>query len=378
MSARGFTLVELLIASVLTLLVVAAAVAMASSARQAFVVEPAALDTVRRVREGTAVLGAALAGAGGGSAVGDGVWSFGASVPIVRPLTALTGAPSSRFTALWTLRAIEGGRGRLAAPQPGPAGSLTLDRAASACPLTTAVCGFDVGDIAAVFDGRGHYDVFQIGEVSDVLGRITPGAPLGYAYGSGAWVLAVRADRFGLLRQNDGSQALTRITWSGAREPMVDGVVDLEFRVWGRAPAPEIRDAATGPGVAQYGLPPPGPLDPDPDNVFTAGAHCMVARTGAAPVSRLVSYEPEADGLVRFEPGDFADGPWCPYDGSAGAYDADFHRISRVDIRLRVEVQSAEFRGPAGRLFTRAGTASRNAPKWVLDRTLVTSVALGR
>ena len=96
------------------------------------------------------------------------------------------------------------------------------------------------------------------------------------------------------------------------------------------------------------------------------------------PLSRLVSYEPEADGLVRFEPGDFSDGPWCPYDGSPGAYDADLHRLSRIDIRLRVEVQAAEFRGPAGRLFTRGGTAARKAPRWVLDRTLVTSVALGR
>ena len=93
MSPRGFTLVELLVASLLTLLVVAAAVAMASSARQAFVVEPAALDTVRRVREGTDALAAALAGAGGGPVVGDGVSSFAANVPIVRPLTALTGAP---------------------------------------------------------------------------------------------------------------------------------------------------------------------------------------------------------------------------------------------------------------------------------------------
>ena len=304
--------------------------------------------------------------------------SFAANVPIVRPLTALTGAPGARFTALWALRAIEGGLGRLAAPQPGPAGSLTLDRVASPCPLTTAVCGFDVGDIAAVFDGRGHYDVFQIGDVSDALGRITPGAPLGYAYGTGAWVLAVRADRFGLLRQSDGSQALTRITLVGRARADGGRRRRPGVRRVGQGAAPEIRDAATGPGVAQYGLPPPGPLEPDPDNVFTAGAHCMIARAGPAPVSRLVSYEPEADGLVRFEPGDFADGPWCPYDGSPGAYDADLHRISRVDIRLRVEVQSAEFRGPAGRLFTRGGTAARNAPKWVLDRTLVTSVALGR
>jgi len=378
MNARGFTLVELLVASLLTLLVVAAAVAMAASARQSFVVEPATLDTVRRLREGTEALAGALTGAGGGHAVGDGVSSLASSVPLVRPMMSLAGAPGGRFTALWVLRAIDGGLGRVALPQPGPAGSLTLDRAGSPCPLTTATCGFDVGDVAVVFDARGHFDVFQVANASDVLGRITPAAPLSYAYGAGAWVLTVRADRFGLVRQADGSHSLTRITWAGAREPMVDGVVDVEIGAWGRALAPEVRDAATGPGLAQYGLHPPEPREPDPDRVFPDGTHCMVARTGAVPSSRLGSYEPGAEGLVPLEPVDLSDGPWCPSAGSPGAWDADLFRLSRIDVRLRVEVQSAEFRGPAGRLFTRGGTASRNAPSWVLDRTLVVSVAIDR
>ena len=92
MNVRGFTLVELLIASTLTLLVVAASLAMAASARQSFAVEPAALDTVRRLREGTEALAGALAGAGGGHTAGDGVSSLASSVPLVRPLTSLTGA----------------------------------------------------------------------------------------------------------------------------------------------------------------------------------------------------------------------------------------------------------------------------------------------
>jgi prepilin-type N-terminal cleavage/methylation domain-containing protein len=378
MSARGFTLVELLVASVLTLLLLASSLAMAAAARHAFAVEPAALDTVRRLREGTEGLAGALMAAGGGHTAGDGVSSLASNVPLVRPLTSLTGATGVRFTALWVLRAIDGGLGRLASPQPGPGGSLTLDRAASPCALTTAVCGFDVGDVAVVFDERGHFDVLEVAAVSELLSRITPTTPLSYAYGVGAWVLAVRVDRFGLVRQVDGSQTLTRITWAGAREPMVDGVVDLEVRAWGKGAPPEVRDAALGPGLAQYGLHPPEPLQPDPDNVFPDGTHCMVARTGAVPSSRLASYEPDAEGLVSFGPAELSDGPWCPYDGWSGAFDADLFRLSRIDVRVRVEVQSAEFRGPAGRLFTRGGTASRNAPKWVLDRTLETSVALGR
>jgi len=378
MRTRGFTLVELLIASTLTMLILGSAVAMAAAARRALDVEPAALDTVRRMREGVTTLAGVLAAAGGGAGVSDPAVSLGASVPLVRPLTTLTGAPGPRFTALSVLRAASGGVGKVIQPQPGPAGSLTLNRPGSGCALTPVVCGFDVGDAVVIFDSRGHADVFEIGAVSDELARITPRQPLSYAYTTGASVMAVRLDRFGLLPQADGSQVLTRITFAGAREPMVDGVVDLAFHVWGRASAPQVRDAATGPGLAQYGLHPLEPFETDPEDVFPAGVHCMIARTATAPVSRLATYASDPDGLARLEPSHFSDGPWCAFDGAPGAYDADLFRLQRVDIHLRVEVQSAEFRGPAGRLFTRGGTADRNAPRWIPDRTLVASVALGR
>jgi hypothetical protein len=378
MSARGFTLVELLIASTLTVLVLASALTMAAAARRALDVEPAALDTVRRMREGVAALSGVLAGAGAGPGIGDPSLALGSSVPLVRPLTSLTGAAGPVFTALWVLRGTAGGAGRVAQPQPGPGGSLTLDRAGSGCARTPVVCGFDVEDVAVIFDSRGHSDVFEIAAVSEGLGRIPPRQPLAYTYTTGASVMAARADRFGLMPQADGSQALTRITFAGAREPMVDGVVELVFQTWGRAAAPDVRDAVSGPGLAQYGLHPLPPLDADPDGVFPDGVHCMTARTGAAPVSRLASHPPGADGLTQFAPEDFSDGPWCAFDGAPGAYDADLFRLQRVDIRLRVEVQSAEFRGPAGRLFTRGGTATRNTPRWVLDRAVVASVALGR
>jgi hypothetical protein len=189
--------------------------------------------------------------------------------------------------------------------------------------------------------------------------------------------VAVRADRFGLVRQPDGSQTLTRVTWAGAREPMVDGVVDLELRAWGRADVPGLRDAPEGPGLAGSGLHPPAADEADADGVYPDGEHCMTLRSGGLPRSRLEPRAGAADGLVEFVPADFTDGPWCPRDGWPGAIDADLFRVQRIDLRLRVEVQSAEFRGPAGRLFSRGGAASARAPRWVLDRTTHLSVAVG-
>jgi hypothetical protein len=378
MNARGFTVVELLVASLLGMLVMAAALTMAASARRSFAVEPAALDAVRRLRESVDVLTGALHGTGRGATIGDGVLSLTSAVPLVRPLAALDLGPGHRFNAIWILHTVDGGAGRLAAAQSGAAGSLTLDRVESPCPATGAVCGFNAGDVAVVFDARGHWDVFRVGAVSESLGRITPDAALSYAYRAGSWVAAARADQFGLVGQPDGSQTLTRITTAGAREPMVDGVVDLEIQVWGRADAPQVRDAASGLGLAQYGLHPPAPGAADPEAIFADGEHCMVGRRSLVPFSRLEDHVAGESSLVPIGLSDLSDGPWCPYEGSPGAYDADLFRLRRIDLKLRVEVQSAEFRGPAGLLFARGGTAERNAPRWVHDRTLLASVALGR
>ena len=347
---------------------------MAAAARWSLAVEPAVLDTVGRAREGVSAIADAIAGAGGGASVGDGIQALGTSVPVVQPLTTLDEGPGFRFTALWVLRAVPGAVGRLAVGQGSPAESLTLDLTAP-CPLSTPVCGFGVDDVAVVFDDRGHFDVFEVAAVFDALARIVPRAALTQAYDAGAWVITARADRFGLVRQADGSQTLTRVTWAGASEPIVDGVVDLDIVAWGRADVPALRDADVGPGLASYGLAPPAFDAPDREGVFPDGEHCTVGRTAGMPWSRLSALPSGADGLARLTPLDVSDGPWCPREGAASAFDADLLRVRRIDVLLRVEVRSAEFRGPAGRLFTRGGTAVRNAPRWIGERTIAFSVA---
>lgn len=371
MSARGFTLVELLVASVVSLVVLAAAVALAGAAQRVFVVEPAAIDTARRLHAATDALTQALGGAGGDQAVSEGLAALASGVPTVWPLFDLAGASGPTFHAVRVVRGLRRGVGRLAVDQPSPSESLTL--ASAPCPQDADLCGFAPDDVVAVFDGRGAFDLVELAAVAPALMRLTPRTALARAYPAGSWVVAVRVDRFGLVAQPDGSHTLTRVTSAGAREPMVDGIVSLAFRVWGHGAPPRLLDRTSGRGVSQYGPMPPAAAEADPAGVFAVGEHCLAARDVTGPYSLLAALGP--DPLHELVPAMLDDGPWCPQAWAPDAYDADLFRVRRVDIHLRVGALADEVRGAAGLRFARGGTATDPA-KWVIDRSLVTSVAV--
>jgi prepilin-type N-terminal cleavage/methylation domain-containing protein len=371
-STRGFTLVELLVASVISLFITGTALMIAGAARTALTVEPAALDTVRRLREAVDVVAAAIGSAGGERGIGADSGTIASAFPAVRLASTAAGS----FGELAVIRAVDGGRGRLSVDQPGPGGSLTLEPTAGLCPRTRAVCGFDVGDPVAVADGRGHFDVFIVGAVSEPLGRITPRAPLAHAYRAGAWVAAVRSERFELQRQIGGGQTLIRVTAAGAREPLVDAVTRLEFDAWGEAAPPQVLDGGSSIGFARYGLAPVPADEVDAEGIFADGSHCMAARADGLLASTMAPLPADPDGLARLSPADLDDGPWCPHEDDVNRFDADWFRVRRVDVRVWVEALAAEFRGPAGALFSRGGTGAHDAPRWIRDRGLSVSVAV--
>jgi hypothetical protein len=375
MSERGFTLAELLVATLIALFVSAGALVLAGAARVALTVEPASADTVRRLREGADVIAAAVAAAGGERGIGDDTSPLSAFVPTVR----MAGdAGAGAFAELLIVRGVQGGRGRLATDQPGPAGSLTLDPADGLCPRSGEVCGFSVGDVAVAFDARGHFDVLIVGAVSTALARITPRAPLAYAYPAGAWVVAVRQERLLLAPQPGGARTLMRVTAAGAREPVLDAVTGLQLHAWGVAAPPSLHASTGRPGYAQYGLAPLPAGAIDPEGIFPEGGHCLSSQENGTLQTTLAARSPQEDGLAPLAPSDLDDGPWCPHDDAPDRFDADWFRVRRIDVDLQVEVQSAEHRGSPGTLFARGGTGTHDAPRWVRDRAVRFSVAVSR
>jgi len=78
---------------------------------------------------------------------------------------------------------------------------------------------------------------------------------------------------------------------------------------------------------------------------------------------------------VRLDPAVLQDDPRTPGDPDLEPFDADLLRIRRVRVRVRVEAGLDSMRGPAGRLFARAGTSTA-VERSVPDRELHFDVAI--
>ena len=374
MSLRGFSLVELLIALTVSALVCAAVAGVLPAARAAFDATPGAIDLQQRSRLSIDVLLAGLRAAGGlGSALPGGL-SLSTAAPVILPLPPAAGSPAAGgFPEVQLLSPVPGGgRGVLDRDQAGSTGALTLS-AATSCPQADDVCGFRAGAVAVIVDGYGRYDVFVVAVTSALGSSLVPQSALSAAYKAGSALVEVESSRFGLAAQPDGSSALVRQSSDGATQPIVDGVSRLGFDVWALADAPTLRPDDTQPWTS-YGpwAPPEGWVEPS--GAWAAGESCAVVRDESGPRTRL-SPLGDAGSLVRLTPSQLQDGPWCPGGPGRPGYDADAFRLRRVDLTLRVEVLSSVLRGPAGRLFARAGAASQSPLRWVPDRTVTLSVA---
>jgi prepilin-type N-terminal cleavage/methylation domain-containing protein len=381
-SPAGFTLLEVLISTVIVLTVTAAVFSVLDPARGMFQVQPEMADIQQRLRVGVDALTHDLAMAGAGAYVGP-----------------QSGGLIGHFAPILPFR-----QGRMAAYDDGPGvfrpGAITImyvpstaaqttihggmTAAASTiavnaepgCPLEGAsvdpLCGFspDTTNVL-VYDTTGSFDTFVVTSADAAGGQLTLQHTLqgsSHAYPDRARIVeAVRH----VYYFDAANQQLMHYDGLSTATAVLDNVVGLDFEYYGEPRVPAFRLPGRDQTVT-YGPAPPAPgVTQSP---WAAGENCTWQMSAGQQVARL---EPlgaaGAVGLVRLTSAQLTDGPWCPDPGSANRYDADLLRIRKVRVTLRLQTGNAALRGSLATgnaaLFVNPGTA-RNAARTVSDQAI--------
>ena len=376
------SLAELLVASGIMLTLTGAVGSVLVRAQFSFRVQPEVADMQQRLRVAASTFGRDLLMAGAGPAFTAQAGSLVQQLPGVAPYRRgqsddVRAGVFYRPDAVSVLyvsttraeadieRTIDTGRELLVDAAPN-CGALAHER----------VCGFTTGMRVAFFDARGAFDLGTVTRVAGNQLTVLYGGALSSSYNGGAVVAEVVAVTY-YLRPDGVSGASQLVRYDGflTDRPVVDNVVGMQVEYFGDPRPPRVLPAAA-PGdpvrpITSYGPAPPADGADDPRDLWGAGENCVFADAGG-PVPRLGAL---GGGVspVPLDASRLRDGPWCPDALHPARFDADLLRIRRVRVRLRVQVAVAAFRGPAGRLFAKGGTAA-SAELFAPDQQIVLDV----
>ena len=366
----GFTLVEMLIAMAVMLLILGGVFQAFNPATGSFRTQPEVADLQQRLRVGNERLYNGLIVAGAGIYSGQALGTLGQFFAPVLPylVGSLHNDPAAgvyfRTDAITIFHVpTTASQCTIRDRMPQPSSEVKVN-AEPGCPANDPLCGFEEGMRVIIFDGS-SFDFFTITEVqSDALHLqhrppINP-ADFSKAYDVGAVISQVNTDAY-YWRQDPATNTFQLMHYDLFQNdvPLIDDVVNLRFEYMGDAAAPVLRAPVTDPigPWTTYGPKPPAlGVDVDSDN-WPAGENCTftVDPASGLHVSRLASLGAPGT-LTALDATQLSDGPWCPDEDSINRYDADLHRVRQIRVTFRVQTSVANLRGPAGVLFTRAGT----------------------
>ncbi len=367
---RGFTIVEMMIAMLIMVGVTGVVFSLLDPAKGTYRTQPEVSDMQQRLRVGSTFLAddLVMAGAGapaGGSLLGS-LMNFFAPVQPYR-----VGLIGSDVTAgvfyrpdVITVMYIPSNAAQttLSSAMPQVSSELKV-HAQIECPSNDALCGFHTGQRILIFDETGSWDDMTVTAVQTSALHLqhnhsVAGNTLSKKYGAGAQVAEVvqrtyyRSAATNRLMYYDGDQR---------DEAVVDNVVDLAFEYYADPRPPTMLKPVTDPSGpwTTYGPRPPA-LGVVGSPGWPAGENCVFSvhpGTGTHG-SRLADLAPNSQSLVALSSASLTDGPWCPDAASPNRFDADLLRIRKIGVLLRVQVASAQLRGPAGVLFRQAGQSN--------------------
>jgi hypothetical protein len=371
----GFSLTELLIASLMTMAILGAALSIAHRAQHTFESQPEQADVHQRVRVGVEALRQDLVMAGAGTYAGPALGALNSVLSAVMPYRAFGDAPDpaqgTRFRRdVISLMYVPSTAAQSVLSAPLSAGVLDIQIApAPNCPVatTTQLCGFSAGVRALIVDARGHWDVFRVDQVgSGALTLGHRGAATIVDYPAGSPVAEIKLATYSLkVDTSTGVSQLVRHDGWATELPIADHVVAMHFAYFGEAEPPRLTGApldSAGEAATTYGPEPP-PIG-DTQGSWLPGENCTFRVVDDIHVPRLAVLAGGA--LAELPPVLLTDGPWCPDPSAQNAFDADLLRVRSVRVTLRVQSAVASLRGPAGTLFLNGGTA-RGADRYVPD-----------
>ena len=320
---EGFSLVEVVVATALTMSVTSAVVSLAMPAGKSSPALSESVDLQQRTRVVENILFQDLSRAGAGFAaapqLGALVESFAPVVPRRIGLVQADAVAIARADAI-TVRYVPDALTQTSVSTfaLSPLASITT-APGPGCPAT-ALCGLSVGSDVFLFDVLGHANTFTVQQVQGPTGILAAHDASGvHSYQPGdAFAEAISRTYYldpaqRQLRQYDGYHSDV---------PVVDGVVGLMFSYFGDASPP---------------------LAPQPS---LGTANCLYDAAGQLDAA-LVVLPSNGQALVPLPLSMFSDGPWCGTGSSR--FDADLLRVRLIHVSLRVEAAQSSFRaqGPA-------------------------------
>jgi hypothetical protein len=334
-SDAGYSLVEMMIATGIMVAVTGAIFGLMNPAQGTFQAQPEVSDMQQRMRVGTEVLFKDLVMAGAGTYQGATVGSLNNFfAPILPYRTGQQGADPEQ-NVFYRPDAITmhyvpntASQTTISSPMPNVSAELKVNGQPN-CPQNNPLCGFKPGMSVLIFDSTGAYDSFVITHVQPAAGHLQHrGSQFQKAYDSGANVTQVESHTYYF---DPATSQLRHYDGISTDVPLIDNVVDVQFRYFG-APEP--------------------PLMPKP----TLGvANCIYDASGYPTMPQLA---PTDGSLVELTEAMLTDGPWCPNAAAPNRFDADLFRVRKVRVSLRVQAASVALRGADPLLFRQAGRSS--------------------
>lgn len=387
-SNRGFTMIEMLVATMIMMAVTGAVFGLMNPAQGTFQAQPEVSDMQQRLRVAVDTISKDLVMAGAGTYQGVSAGALYNSFAPVMPYRSGGAEDDPDHGVLYRTDTISvvyvpSTPAQTTITTVMPANSTELDvKPDPACPdVHHQLCGFKTGMRVLILDQVGDWDAFTVTSIDgDAAHLLHAGQPLSVDYPVGSTITQAVFHTYYL---NTVTHQLMHFDGDQTDLPVIDNVVGLSFEYFGEPQPPQLLPNKPltdpkGPWTT-YGPKPPALGVDNAFDSWPAGENCAFAIDVDGKQSPRVGLDSLAGGVtqVKLNPAIFQDGPFCPDGARPVRFDADLLRVRRVRVTIRVQAALASMRGsnPEGRLlFVNPGRAT-SAERYIPDQVIRFDIA---